>query len=271
MTSPADKTPELPGDLAGRRRLAPEDEFSFGCHAKLACFTRCCSDINILLTPVDVLRLSRKLGIETSEFLDNYTVTPITKDLHLPVVMLRMEEAPGKRCTLLGESGCSVYEDRPWSCRMYPVGMALPPARAGVQPEPMYFLFEDDYCDGHGEAKKWTVEEWRRDQNVSEREELESAFQEIVSHPWFIGGRTLDPKRMQMFHTACYDLDTFREFLFSSSFLKRFELERDLIEELRTDDEALLRFAFRRWLRYALFLEPTMTPREGATDAGSQA
>ena len=35
----------------------------------------------------------------------------------------------------------------------------------------------------------------------------------------------------------------------------------ELIEELREDDEALLRFAF-RWLRFALFGEPTMKPRE---------
>ena len=52
-----------------------------------------------------------------------------------------------------------------------------------------------------------------------EREELDELFNEIVSHPWFIGGRQLDPKRIEMFHMACYNLDTFREFVFKSTFL----------------------------------------------------
>ena len=72
---------------------------------------------------------------------------------------------------------------------------------------------------------------------------------------------------MEMFFTASYDLDKFRAFIFDSTFLERFELEADLIEELRDDDEALMRFAF-RWLRFALFGEPNIkvrpTPRRTA-------
>ena len=68
---------------------------------------------------------------------------------------------------------------------------------------------------------------------------------------------------MEMFHTACFDLDRFREFVFTSSFLQRFELTEDEVTALRDDDLAMLRFAF-RWLRYALFGEPTMEVRGGA-------
>ena len=39
------------------------------------------------------------------------------------------------------------------------------------------------------------------------------------------------------------------------------ELEPELVEQLRTDDQALLEFGF-RWLRFALFAEPTMKVRE---------
>ncbi len=271
MTSPDQSKPsDLPEVMRGKRQLGPNDEFTFGCHARLECFTRCCHDVNILLTPVDVLGLARHLGKTTTEFLDEHTSIPITKELHLPVVALRMTEDPDKPCPFLGEGdkGCTVYEGRPWACRMYPLGMAIPPARAGVEPEPVFFLFEDDHCDGGGENTKWTVEGWRANQGVAEREALEAGFQEIVSHPWFIGGRTLDPKRMQMFHSACYDLDSFRRFIFDSTFLERFVLEKELVEELRNDDEALLRFAF-RWLRYALFAEPTMTTRDTASGSGS--
>jgi len=258
---------EVPDPLKGRRQVADDECFSFGCHAGLKCFTRCCQDVNILLTPTDVLRLARRLGITTGDLLQQHTLMPITKDLHLPVVMLKMDPEPEKRCTFVSEKGCGVYEDRPWSCRMYPLGSALPPARAGQKTEPVHFLFEDDFCRGHTEKRDWTVAAWKADQDLSEQEELEAGFRDLVSHPWFIGGtRQLDPKRMEMFYTACYDLDTFRRFVFSTTFITRFELENDLVALLQTDDEALMRFAF-RWLRYALFAEPTMM----ATDAATQA
>jgi Fe-S-cluster containining protein len=184
--------------------------------------------------------------------------------------MLKMGDDPDKRCLLVKESGCSVYEDRPWACRMYPVASALPPARAGVEPEPIYCLIEDDFCEGHKEKGSFTVASWREDQRVEEQEELEAGFRELVSHPWFIGGRQLNPKQMEAFFTACYDLDNFRRFIFESSFLQRFELEEDLVERIEKDDEELLRFAY-RWLRFALFAEPTMTTRASATtDADPQ-
>ncbi len=256
---------EMPDMLKDRRRLEPGENFNFGCHKGLKCFTDCCGDINILLTPVDVLRLARRLEMSTDEFLQAHTQMPVTKDLHLPVIMLKLGEDPARRCHFVGEDGCGVYEDRPWSCRMYPVGMAIPPARAGEEPEPVHFLFEDDFCHGHGEAQQWTIESWKADQGLEAQEELETGFREIVSHPWFIGGtRQLDPKRMEMFYTACYDLDTFRRFVTESTLAERFELEDGLVDKLETDDEALLRFAF-RWLRYALFAEPTMTPTDAAT------
>lgn len=261
---------EIPEALRGRRQLAPNESFSFGCHKGLECFTRCCADVNILLTPVDVLRLARRLSMTTGEFLEKYTLTPITKELHLPVVMLRMGDEPEKRCFFVNEQGCGVYEDRPWSCRMYPVGMALPPARAGVEPKPVHYLFEDSFCQGGKEKEEWTVESWKANQGILEQEELETGYREIVSHPWFIGGRQLDPRRMEMFYTACYDLDTFRRFVFSTTFTERFELERELVDRLRTDDLALLRFAF-RWLRFALFGEPTMKVSESAARAAKAA
>ena len=261
--SPAAPT-ELPEQLRDRRILGPDDRFGFGCHDGLRCFKRCCGDANIFLTPLDVLRLARRRGLSTTDFLANHALVPITKELHLPVVMLRMGEDEAKRCPFVGDEGCTVYEDRPWSCRMFPLGLALPPARAGLEPEPVYFLVEADFCDGYREPRQWTVEEWRENQGVLEQEEFEKAYQELVSHPFFIGGRQLDAKRIEMFYTACYDVDKFRRFVFDTTFLDRFELEPELVERLREDDLALLSFAF-RWLRYALFAEPTMKVRE--TDA----
>lgn len=267
MNKTAMREVELPVDLRDRRRLAEGEHFRFSCHRRLACFTRCCADVNIMLTPVDVLRLARRLKMTTTDFLETRTFTPFTKDLQLPVVMLKMGDDPEKKCPFVGEQGCAVYEDRPWSCRMYPVGMGIPPARAGVEPQPVHFLFEDEFCQGRTEGEHWTVERWKQSEGIVAQEDLEAGFREIVSHPWFIGGkRQLDPKRMEMFYTGCYDVDGFRRFVLESTFLERFEIDTELIERIKTQDEALLRFAF-RWLRFALFAEPTMKVRESGAEA----
>jgi Fe-S-cluster containining protein len=257
----------LPKFLEDKRQLTEGESFPFTCHPGVPCFNDCCADVNIILTPYDVLQLARRTGLHTRVFLDTYTGNPITKDLQLPMVILKMRDDEGKKCPFVGEQGCTVYEDRPWACRMYPLGMAIPPARAGVEPEPIFFVFEDDHCKGRHEtdAVEWTAAQWRSDQDLVERDRIESGYREIVSHPWFIGGRQLDPKRMHMLYTACYDLDTFRDFVFESTFLERFELDDDLVEEIKTNDVALLEFAF-VWLRFALFKEPTIKVRESAAE-----
>lgn len=261
----------LPQFLIDKRQLAEGETFEFVCHPDVPCFNSCCADVNIVLTPYDVLRLARRLGMHTRDFLETHTSNPITKDLQIPMVMLKMKSEEGKPCPFVGEQGCGVYEDRPWACRMYPLGMAIPPARAGEEPEPLFFVFEDEHCLGRhqDDRKAWTAAAWREDQKLEIRDRIEAGFRELVSHPWFIGGRKLDPKRMHMLYTACYDLDGFREFVFESSFRERFEIEPGLLSDIETDDEALLRFAF-RWLRFALFAEPTMKIREQAVDRSKQ-
>jgi len=262
--SPAQPTTSpLPEALQNKRQLEADSSFCFDCRPDLECFTQCCADVNIVLTPADVLALARRTGLSTREFLDRHTLMPITKDLHLPVVMLKMGSAPEKRCPFVNDEGCSIYDARPWACRMYPVGAALPPARSGVAPEPAHFLFEDEFCHGRRGERTWTVAQWEQDQGIREREGLEKGFHELVGHPWFIGGRQLDPRRVELFFMAAYDLDTFREFIFSTSFLRRFDVDDALVEDLRTDDHALLAFAF-RWLRYALFGEPVVRLRQSA-------
>ncbi|HET9753821.1 MAG TPA: YkgJ family cysteine cluster protein, partial [Myxococcales bacterium] len=152
MSIPAEA---LPAPLRDKRQLDPGSSFRFDCRPGNGCFTRCCSDVNIVLTPADVLELSRRSGLSTREFLDRYTLLPVTRALHLPVVMLKMGPSPEKRCPFVGPEGCSVYEARPWACRMYPIAAALPPARAGLPSRPAYFLCEDDFCEGRNHPRSW--------------------------------------------------------------------------------------------------------------------
>lgn len=257
------REPEVPEDLRNRRQLSEDEPFCFGCHPGVPCFGTCCGDVSIMLGPKDVLRLARKLGLDTKDFLDAHTIIPITKQLHLPVVLLKMNEDEDRRCPFVSEEGCTVYEARPWSCRMYPVMSALPPGHAGEKAKPVYYLAEDDFCKGHSEKHEWTVASYRANQKAEE-DDIDEAFRAVVSHPWFIGGhRQLNPKQIELFYMGAYDVDAFRRFVFDSTFLKRFDVDDTLVEKIREDDEELLRFSL-RWLRFAMFGENTVAVRESA-------
>lgn len=241
--------------LAEAPRLTLDDKFSFSCHPGISCFNSCCGDINIFLTPYDVLRLKQRLGLSSTEFLSRYTVKPFTKEQKLPVVLLKMDDKQeGKPCQFVGEQGCGVYEDRPWPCRMYPVGAASP--RVGQE---FFFLMDEDPCDGFKQGPTYTVREWIEGQGAGPYNEAGEAFKEINLHP-ALNTTELNPGQMEMYYTACYDLDRFRGFVFESSFLAKYEVEPEVLEAIREDDEALLRFAF-RWLRTCLFHQGTVKLR----------
>ncbi len=253
--------------LEDHTRLGPDDTFTFGCFPGISCFNTCCSDVNIFLSPYDVLRLKQRLGISSTEFLEKYTLLPVQKDMTVPVVLLKMQENEKKACHFVTDQGCGVYTDRPWPCRMYPVGLASSrDTEDGWRGDRFYFLLKEDTCLGHQEAREWTVQEWMDDQEVDAYEEWGEAYKELSLHKFFEDGLVLPPEKMEMFFNSTYDLDKFREFVFGSSLLDRFEVDEDLVDRMKSDDETLLRFGF-LWVRFALFGEPTMKMRPEAAQA----
>jgi Fe-S-cluster containining protein len=214
-----------------------------------------------------VLRIKKRLGIKSSDFLEKYTLLPIQKGMTTPVVLLRMNDDEAKTCQFLTDEGCGIYSDRPWPCRMYPVGMAAQKDTAdGWRGDRFYFLLQEDVCEGFGEPKEQTIEEWLEDQGIDDYDWWGGAFKELTLHEFFDGEETLSPEKMQMLFTACYDIDKFREFVFDSTLLQRFIVDEDFVYEMRSDDEALLRFAF-LWLRFSLFGEPTVKPKAEVAEA----
>ena len=235
-------------------RLGVDDKFSFSCHPGITCFNNCCGDVNIALTPYDVLRLKNRLGMTSGEFIREHTIRPFTEDQQLPVVILKMrDEVENKPCPFVKDvTGCSVYEDRPWPCRMYPVGEASARTEADPDAPQFYFIMREDKCDGLAQEKEWTISSWMENQGVGPYNDMGELFRTINLHPYFKKGGSLNPQQMEMYFTALYDLDKFREFVFESTFLERFVVEPDEQEQLKTDDEALLRFGF-KWLHTCLF------------------
>ena len=233
-------------DAASResKLMTWDDTFRFKCHQQIDCFNKCCRDVTILLNPLDVIRLRRKLGITSTEFIENYTHLLVSRESGLPALALKMSPEGEKRCQFVTDQGCSVYDSRPYSCRLYPLD-----TDQGVE----YTLAVTvDKCHGLGETEEWTVERWRSEQGLYDYDDIDHNLKDVMHADQLWEDKIADQRMQDMFLMAVYDVDRFREFVFESSFLQKFKIDDDIIEKIKTDDVAMLYFAS-QWLRFALF------------------
>jgi uncharacterized protein len=95
--------------------LQRESAFSYQCNA----CSRCCHNKAIRIGPYEILRLARRLGMTTTEFIARHTEAGGT--------MLRMRDENNRACIFLNQQGCSVHPDRPLACRLYPLARWVDP------------------------------------------------------------------------------------------------------------------------------------------------
>lgn len=226
-------------------KLTLDSKIKFRCHPGVSCFTSCCGSINIILTPYDILCLRKRIGIDSDEFLLRYTKPVYLEKTDMPGVQIHLT-AEG-RCPFVTEEGCLVYTDRPSACRYYPIGMANfhEGAQENQSSEKFFFKVKEDYCKGHDEDKVWTVREWRADQGVDVRDDMNRGWMELVMRRKSFGQQaTLSEPAKKMFFMASTNLEKFRDFIFHSSFLKTYDIDPATLKEIETDDIALLKFSY---------------------------
>lgn len=253
-------------NVENTRRMGRADTFHFACKKGLPCFNKCCADINIVLTPYDIVRLKNRLNISSGEFLTKYGIVPFSKQQRIPVVILKMAENEAKSCQFVSEEGCTVYADRPWACRMYPVGLAASKQGDSGRNEEFFFLMEEEACLGLKEKREITVADWMGEQGVEDYTELGELFQKITMHPALLSGKDLEPPQMEMMFMVCYDLDKFRRFVFESTFLESFEVDPATLKKIKKNDVELLKFGF-QWLLFSLFKQKTMKLKDSVLKA----
>lgn len=247
-------------------RLGLDDNIQFQCHKGIACFNECCQNIDIQLTPYDVIRLKQRLGMTSREFLDEYT-WPFEMDHHgMPGVKLKPVDK-GTACRFLTEDGCSVYEDRPAACRYYALGHMTMREQGSTAPADVYFMVKEDHCLGHNEPRTVTVRDYRREQGIVEYDALTAHWRRLVLKKRSAGptvGKP-SPRSFQLWFLASYDIDGFRKFVFSPSFGEVFILSNEEKANLAKDDVALMEFAA-RFLDQVMFGVFSIDRRAGARE-----
>jgi hypothetical protein len=250
MTDTDQKTSEIPPE-----QLSLASKFKFDCHKGVKCFTDCCRGINIMLTPYDILTMRKKLDLSSEEFLAVFTDPQILEKGDLPVVTLKLLDDERKSCPFVEDrEGCAIYEDRPTTCRYYPLGVgSLSYSGEKGEKDEFFFTVKEAHCRGFEEDREWTVAEWREDQGVDLRDEVNDGwFDLIVRKKSLPASMKLSEESKKMFFLVCYNIDKFKDFVFNSSFLDRYDFSKEKIEEIRNDDIKLLQFGF-DWLKFSLF------------------
>jgi hypothetical protein len=74
--------------------------------------------------------------------------------------------------------------------------------------------------------------------------ELKRLFQ---TDPW--GKENIDGPRGKMAFMATYNIDSFRDFVLNSSFLKRYKVKSKIIKKIKADDVELMKFGF-EWVKF---------------------
>ncbi len=65
-----------------------------------------------------------------------------------------------------------------------------------------------------------------------------------------VGEKGTENPAMNMAYMASYNMDTFRRFVFESSFLKKYDVPQDRLDAVKNDDVALMYLGFDWILRF---------------------
>ncbi|MBU1977959.1 MAG: YkgJ family cysteine cluster protein, partial [Gammaproteobacteria bacterium] len=110
-------------------------------------------------------------------------------------------------------------------------------------------------------------DEYRHEQGLEDYDEQSRGWRQLILKKKSSGPTVGAPSKrsLQLFFMACYDLDRFRDFVFSDSFNEVYDLSDDLKKTLAEDEIELMQFGF-RFLRQVMFSEESIAVKADAFD-----
>lgn len=222
--------------------LLPDDEFGFSCEPGISCFNACCGDLNQFLMPYDILRLKQHFSMTSTRFLERYADRHIGPQTGLPVVTLKPGENIFRSCPFVKADGCSVYENRPSSCRIYPLMRLLSKSRETGEISVRYMLLNEPHCHGFETGRRQTVRQWIEDQGLGPYNAINDEMLAVIALKNHLIDGPLSRELAELFDIALYDVDRFRQLLIDGR-LDISGTTEALPDPEQVSDENLLRFS----------------------------
>ena len=232
--------------------ISLQESFRFSCSPGVPCFNECCRDLNQFLTPYDILRLKNHLGLSSGEFLRKYTSQHTGPESGLPIVTLKPSDPHKLTCPFVADTGCRVYENRPSSCRTYPLMRAVSRSRSTGEMTAQFMVLRESHCLGFEEGKTRTLRQWIDEQGLAAYNENNDKLMHIISLKNRLIQGPLDIKSSHLFYTALYDLDNFKLQIQNSGLLDNFQVNSRIMDAALKSDIALLDLGM-QWIKHVLF------------------
>ncbi|CAB1080048.1 Fe-S oxidoreductase [Alkalispirochaeta odontotermitis] len=232
--------------------ISLQESFCFACHPAVPCFNECCRDLNQLLTPYDILRLKNHLGLTSRQFLERCTTQHVGPESGLPIVTLKPGNPQNLTCPFVTSRGCSVYENRPSSCRTYPLMRGIARCRQTGRMTEQFMVLKETHCRGFDRGRSHTVQQWIEGQQIADYNDINDKLMQIISLKNRRQPGVLDLKARHMFFTALYDLDSFRSQITENGIRADANLDPAMVDKALEDDLALLEIGM-QWVERVLF------------------
>jgi hypothetical protein len=233
--------------------ITANEVFCFSCHPEVPCFNECCRQLDLALTPYDVLRLKNALNRHSGMFLDQFVIIEWEEGMLFPACYLTMVDDGRASCVFVKENGCRVYEDRPAACRAYPVGRGASLQKDGTVAE-QYVLLREPHCRGFEEGQGYTATEYFQDQGLAEYNRYNDQLMKLLQHPRIHAGFKPTKAQAEQYIMALYNLDTFRQELSTGGIQLNTPLSPMEQQAMQNSDNVLLLIAI-RWLIQEYFGE----------------
>ena len=143
--------------------LEPNDKFSFTCKQCGKCCTR--RNEPIMITGVDLFYMARALKVNQMDFIKANCLVYIGDGSKLPVMVLK--ETKTGRCPLLKNNRCSVHDDKPTVCKLYPLGRFT----TSDENDSYKYFIQPVECAGCHNAKEQTLKKWLDSFGINDRDE----------------------------------------------------------------------------------------------------
>lgn len=206
--------------------------------------------LELVLTPYDVLRLRKATGLHSHQVLDRYVIMEQEPGEPFPRFYLTMVDDGRASCVFVAKDGCTIYQHRPAACRAYPLGRAVMRLNDGSLEE-HFVLMKEAHCRGFLEPVKQNGLQYSKEQELHKYNSYNDALAVILQHDAIRKGFIPSAKQVELFVLALYDIDSFRDMIFTNRIESLESLQPSEKDRLR-DDEKLLLFAI-DWLAQQLF------------------
>ncbi len=232
------------------RKLEHNEEFNFQCHSGLKCFNSCCSKKRLNIYPYDMLRLRRGLNLPSERILQKYMELEIDTPSGWPVLRIKLKD--DETCPFVTEKGCSIYQDRPTCCRMYPLTRAFAPGDESNEFDEIFYIAAPDSCFGQHEKRRLTISKWIEDQDLKEYQEANNHIMNFFLHPERVRPMSLKDEDMHAIIMALYNIDVFRKFIQQPEFKNTYNISSLNKDTAIESDEILLKLS-QEWITALIF------------------